>query len=190
MKNTVIKTILSRCLLLLMAASMGSFLFLGGARGAKSDDRTVLLTVGKADTIELASAVADVLVANPAIADVGTLRSNRLYMVGHAIGDTNVLAYDDVGNQLANITIHVRADDKTLQSALKEFFPDEKIAARTLKDNVILSGFVSSPSVSSQVRDLATRFLIDKTQTIVDLMKVRGIGQKKYEEIKEYILLE
>jgi pilus assembly protein CpaC len=147
------------------------------ARGARSYETTVRLIAGKADTVELESAVADVLVANPAVADVGTLRSNRLYIVGRTVGDTNVLAYDETGNQLADITIQVRMDDKSLQDSLKNFFPDEKISVNTVQSNVILSGTVSSPAVSGQVRDLATRFLAGTSQTVVDLMKVRGDQQ-------------
>ena len=146
------------------------------ARSARNYNKTVQVIAGKADTVELSGAVADVLVANPAIADVGTLRSNRLYIVGKTVGDTNVLAYDENGNQLANITIQVRADDKNLQDTLREFFPDEKITARTIKNNIVLSGNVSSAAVSNQVRDLAAHFLADKTQ-MVDLMKVRGEQQ-------------
>ena len=147
------------------------------ARSAGSYSKTVQLIAGKADTVELNSAVADVLVANPAIADVGTLRANRLYIVGKSVGDTNVLAYDDKGNQLANIVVQVRMDDKSLQDSLLEFFPAEKISVRTVKTNIVLSGRVSSPSVANQVRDLASRFLSDSKQTLVDLMKVDGEQQ-------------
>ena len=44
--------------------------------------KTILLTAGKADTVTLDKSVADILVANPSIADVGTLRADRLYVVG------------------------------------------------------------------------------------------------------------
>ncbi|MBI3440777.1 MAG: type II and III secretion system protein family protein [Proteobacteria bacterium] len=168
--------ILFKILLLVIAISLGVCIP-GGARGAKAYNKIVQLTAGKADTVELTGPVADVLVANPAIADVGTLRSNRLYIVGRTVGETNVLAYDDTGNQLGNITIRVRLDDNNLQNTLKEFFPNEKISAKTIKDNVVLSGTVSSPSVSNQVRDLAARFITDKSQTLVDLMTVRGEQQ-------------
>ena len=94
------------------------------AEGADRISKTITLTAGKADTIDLGQSVADVLVANPAIADVGTLRSSRLYIVGKTIGDTNVLAFDDAGNQLADIAVRVRMDDKTLRDSLREFFPN------------------------------------------------------------------
>lgn len=170
------KRILARGLFLLALLTAGvSVSFV--ARGAASFEKTVQLIAGRADTVELQGAVADVLVANPLIADVGTLRSDRLYIVGKNVGDTNVLAYDEAGNQLANISVHVRLDDKNMQETLREFFPNENITARTVKDNIVLSGKVSTPAIASQVRDLATRFLVDKSLTLVDLMKVRGEQQ-------------
>jgi len=162
-------------LLLLIAASVSVS---DVARSAGSYSKTVQLIAGKADTVELNGAVADVLVANPAIADVGTLRVNRLYIVGKAVGDTNVLAYDDKGNQLADIIVQVRMDDRNLQDSLREFFPDEKVTVRTIKNNIVLSGDVSSPSIANQIRDLASRFLADpKGQPLIDLMKVDGEQQ-------------
>ena len=147
------------------------------AHSARTYNKTVNLIAGKADTVELKGSVADILVADPSIADVGTLRSDRLYVVGKAVGDTNILAYDDAGNQLANIDVHVRVDDKNIQATLRDFFPDEKIRARTVKDNIVLTGTVSSPSVSNQIRDLAARFITTANQTLVDLMTVKGEQQ-------------
>lgn len=142
-----------------------------------SYSQTVSLIQGKADTVQMKGDIADVLVANPSVADVGTLRTDRLFIVGKNVGDTNILAYDEVGNQLANISVHVRVDDKTIQDTLKNFFPQEDIQAKTVKNNIVLSGTVSSASVSNQVRDLASRFLSSRNQTIVDLMSVKGEQQ-------------
>jgi len=170
------KTIMKLIALVGLVAVAGGF-FASARADNKGYERVVHVAAGKADTVDLRGPVADILVANPSIADVGTLRADRLYIVGRTVGDTNVLAYDTAGNPLANITVQVRTDDRTLQDTLREFFPNEKITARTVKDNIVLSGVVSTPSVSNQVRDLASRFITDKTQTIVDLMSVRGKQQ-------------
>ncbi len=147
------------------------------AQSAPSYNKTVRLIAGKASTVGLRGNVSDILVADPSVADVGTLRANRIYIVGKKVGDTNVLVYDDNGNQLANITVHVRLDDKSLQDALREFFPNEKVHAQTVQSNIVLSGIVSSPEVANRVRDLASRFLTSSSQTLVDLMKVGGEEQ-------------
>jgi len=147
------------------------------AESAKTYSETVQVIQGKAETVELMGDVADILVANPLIADVGTLRTDRLYIVGRGVGETNILAYDEFGNQLANINVHVRVDDQNIQDTLRSFFPSEDIKAKTVKNNIVLTGTVSNPSVSNQVRDLASRFLTGNNQTIVDLMTVRGEQQ-------------
>lgn len=139
--------------------------------------KTVQLTSGKADTVTLDRAVADLLVANPAIADVGTLRSNRLYIVGKQIGDTNVLAFDEAGNQLADISVRVRADEQGLKDSMREFFPGENVEVKTVKDEIVLRGRVSNPSIANQVRDLASRFVGAEGKTVVDLMSVEGDQQ-------------
>lgn len=144
---------------------------------AASVNKTVQLTSGKASTVELGKQVSDILVANPAIADVGTLRANRLYIVGKAVGDTNVLAFDGDGNQLADIAVHVRVDQNTLSDAIKEFFPEEKVNVRTVNNNIVLMGTVSTPLMANRVRDLASRFVTGEGQTVVDLMGVEGEQQ-------------
>ncbi|MEZ0223694.1 MAG: pilus assembly protein N-terminal domain-containing protein [Alphaproteobacteria bacterium] len=145
------------------------------AQGASSGN-TVKLSIGKADTINLSKPAADVLVASPGVADVGSLRSNRLYVVGKAIGDTNVLVFDEEGNQIADISIQVRADQQTLRETVREFFPNEAIDVRTVNDSVVLQGDVSTPATANQVRDLVGRF-VRSGQSIVDLMKVQGEQQ-------------
>lgn len=141
------------------------------------EGRLIKLSVGKADTINLDKPVADVLVANPAVADVGSLRANRLFVIGKAIGDTNILVFDDAGNQLASIAIQVRADQQTLRDTVREFFPQESVDVRTVNDSIVLQGEVSTPAVANQVRDLVGRFVKTQGQTLVDLMKVRGEQQ-------------
>lgn len=139
--------------------------------------KTILLTAGKADTVTLDKSVADILVANPSIADVGTLRADRLYVVGKSIGDTNILAFDEEGNQMADISVRVRVDENNLRDVFNEFFPKENVSIKTVKDNIILSGRVSTPAVANQVRDLASRFVTGQGKTIVDLMSVEGEQQ-------------
>lgn len=147
-----------------------------GTAGAASLNKRVELVAGKASTVELGQAVSDVLVANPAVVDVGTLRSDRLFLVGKQVGDTNVLAFDGEGNQLADISVHVKVDQSALSSTIGEFFPKENVEVKTVNNNIVLSGRVTTPLVANRVRDLASRFAADG-QTVVDLMSVEGEQQ-------------
>ena len=150
------------------------------AEGA-TKTRWIKIEAGKAETISLPGNAADVLVANPAIADVGSLRADKLYIVGKAVGDTNVLAFDAEGNQLADISVNVSRDQASLEKTLRELFPKEQITVRTIDQNIVLGGKVSTPSVANQVRDMATRFIpsaeMAQGRSIVDLMTVQGEQQ-------------
>ncbi len=150
------------------------------AHGATAEiGQTVTLTAGKAETIALPGAAADILVANPSIADVGSLRADRLYVVGRGVGDTNILAFDAEGKQMADIAVHVSVDDDTLRKTLKELFPKERVEIKTVNNSVVLKGTVSTPMVANQVRDLAQRFIgaAATNRTLVDIMTVRGEQQ-------------
>ncbi len=170
MKRGITK-ILATLAIVIVAIGMSAM-----AQGAPAGE-TIKLSVGKAGTINLPKPAADVLVASPGVADVGSLRSDRLYVVGKAIGDTNVLVFDDAGNQIADVAIQVRADQQTLRETVKEFFPKESIDVRTVNDSIVLQGEVSTPAVANQVRDLVGRFVKSNNQTLVDLMKVQGEQQ-------------
>lgn len=163
-------------LMLAIACALCVVVACGSDALAKGVNKKIELVAGKAATVDLGENVSDVLVADPSVVDVGTLRSSRLYLVGKEIGDTNVLAFDGDGNQLADISVHVKVDQATLSSAMSEFFPGENVEVRTLNNHVVLSGTASSPLAANRIRDLASRFAVPN-QTIVDLMGVRGEQQ-------------
>ena len=70
------------------------------------------IMIGKAEMLTLKGNVSDILVANPNIVDVMAVKANQLYLVGHALGDTNIMVLDEEGNVLRKVNIHVQMDTK------------------------------------------------------------------------------
>ena len=68
------------------------------------------VTLGKAELISVDGAVSDVLVADPSVIDVMAVQSNSLYVVGVNVGDTNIIALDELGNIVKRIDVHVSYD--------------------------------------------------------------------------------
>ncbi len=134
------------------------------------------LTLGKAEMIDVAGMVSDVMVANPSVIDVQAVQANKLYIVGTALGDTNIMALDEGGNVLKRINVHVHIDELTLQNSLDQLFPDETVRAKTVNNQVILTGEVSTPGNASRIQDLATRFTGDSAG-IINMMNVGGEQQ-------------
>jgi Flp pilus assembly secretin CpaC len=82
---------------------------IGGLRVVSSDEtsRFVALAVNKSLVIDLPKDVNDALVANPKIVNAVVRTKRRVYLVGHAIGQTNVYFYDDDGRQIGALDVYV-----------------------------------------------------------------------------------
>lgn len=144
---------------------------------AQHQDPTLVLTLGKAEIVKVEGPVADVLVANPAIVDVQALQSNQLYLVGATIGDTNIIVLDAEGNVLKRMNIHVRIDEITLQNNINSLFPNEAdVKAKTVNNQVVLTGRVSTPDASNKIQDLAAR-ITGQAANVANLMNVQGDQQ-------------
>ena len=151
---------------------------------------TLILIQGKAEIIDLDGPVSDIMVANPSIADVTALKANRLYVVGAAFGSTNLIALDDKGNIIKRMNIHVKMDDETIQRTVNELFPGEDVHIRSLQDQVVMTGRVSSPLVASNLANIVSQYAGELTATegtpdelIVNLLKVSG-GQQVMLKVK------
>ncbi|HEY0902106.1 MAG TPA: pilus assembly protein N-terminal domain-containing protein, partial [Micavibrio sp.] len=174
--------------LLVLCCTAGGWLGMGQSFASKADlvtvsaaaqhqDPTLVLTLGKAEIVKVEGAVADVLVANPSIVDVQALQSNQLYMVGASIGDTNVIVLDSEGNVVKRMNVHVRIDEITLQNNINSLFPNESdVRAKTVNNQVVLTGRVSTPDASNKIQDLAAR-IAGNANNIANLMKVQGDQQ-------------
>ncbi len=119
---------------------------------------TVDVMIGKAEMITLKGSAGDVLVANPSIIDVMAVKSNQLYIVGSALGDTNIMVLDQDGNVLRRINVHVQVDTNKLEAIIHELYPDEGVKVKALTDQVILTGNVSTPGVGNSIARLVAQY--------------------------------
>ncbi len=176
---------------------MGAALMVTGAGMAHADkinlpelgvphhDPIVDIMLGKAEMINLGSDVADVLVANPSIVDVMAVKSDQLYLVGAALGDTNIIALDESGNILRKLNIHVQMDTVKLVDMVNDLYPNERIDIRALTDQLVLTGEVSTPSASNGIARLVAEYASEVSgqragsidEVVTNMLKVRGEQQ-------------
>jgi pilus assembly protein CpaC len=123
--------------------------------------RAVSLGVSKSVVIDLPRDIKDVLVADPKIANAVVRSSRRAYIIGIAIGQTNVFFFDAAGKQIAGFDIAVKRGLNGIRQAIKEVIPDSDITVEGIGDGVILSGSVASDAESQQAYDIAVRLLND-----------------------------
>ena len=136
----------------------------------------VTITRGKSRVIKVSDEIADVLVADPSVVEVGAIKNDKLYLIGASLGDTNVMIFDEDGNTIDEMDIHVRVDEKTLQNTLNNLFPNETIIAKTVNDDIMLTGTASNPSVAGRIEAVASRFA-GSNEAIINMMSVLGEQQ-------------
>ncbi|HVY56749.1 MAG TPA: type II and III secretion system protein family protein [Xanthobacteraceae bacterium] len=144
---------------------------------ADSGSRFVPLGVGKSVVVDLPRDVKDVLVADPKIANAVVRSSRRAYLIGVAVGQTNVFFFDADGRQIAGFDIAVKRDLNGIRAALRQTFPGADIRIEGIGDGVMLSGAVSSPAESQQAFDIATRLVGGDPNKVVNGLAVKGRDQ-------------
>src|SRR4029077_7050913 len=136
--------------------------------------RFLSLGIGKSVAVDLSPDVKDVLVADPKIANAVIHSAQRAYIIGAAVGQTNVVFFDADGAQIAAYDIAVKRDLNGVRAALKQSFPGVQIEG--VGDGVVLTGQVSSPVEAQQAGDVATR-LAGGADKVVNAIVVRGRDQ-------------
>ena len=136
--------------------------------------RFLSLGIGKSVVVDLSHDVKDVLVADPRIANAVIHSAQRAYIIGAAVGQTNVVFFDADGAQIAAYDIAVKRDLNGVRAALRQSFPGVQIEG--VGDGVVLTGQVSSPVEAQQAGDVATR-LAGGADKVVNAIVVRGRDQ-------------
>ena len=144
------------------------------AAGGSVKTRFLSLGIGKSVIIDLSRDVKDVLVADPKIANAVVRSAQRAYIIGAAVGQTNVVFFDADGQQVAAYDIAVKRDLNGVRAALRQTLPGIEIEG--VGDGVILTGSVSSPIEAQQAGDLAAR-LVGGADKVVNSIAVRGRDQ-------------
>jgi pilus assembly protein CpaC len=138
--------------------------------------RFLALGIGKSIVIDLPRDIKDVLVADPKIANAVVRSAQRAYIIGAAVGQTNIVFFDSAGQQIAAYDIAVKRDLNGIRAALKATLPNTDIQIDGLGDGVMLTGSAANPIEAQQAGDLAAR-LVGGVDKVVNSIVVRGRDQ-------------
>ncbi len=143
------------------------------------------LMLGKADMVEISGDVSDILVADPSVVDVMAVRSDRLYLVGTNLGETNIMVLDAQGNVLKRMNIHVQMDTEKLEAMINELYPHETVQINALTDQIVLTGDVSTPVTANRISNIVAQYVAEiqgadagsVDEVITNMLNVRGEQQ-------------
>jgi pilus assembly protein CpaC len=138
--------------------------------------RPLTIGIGKSIVIDMPRDIKDVLVADPKIANAVVRSTQRAYIIGASVGQTNIVFFDSAGQQIAAYDIAVTRDLNGLRAALKQMLPNSDIRIEGVGDGVVLSGMAANPIDAQQANDLAAR-LVGGVDKVTNSIAVRGKDQ-------------
>jgi len=172
MRNSIQKIgymVLMLTVLLLLSAPVG-------VARATNGTEPLSLDVNQGHLVPLGGPVAEVLVTNPAIADIQITASNGLFVFGKAPGRTHVMAIGAGGAVLFDQSVTVTRDLVMLLQLLAEQFPDANLDVKSSPGRLLLSGVARTPVQAEQIVSVVRGFL-GEGEEIVNRMEVLAPSQ-------------
>ncbi|WP_439572266.1 type II and III secretion system protein family protein [Phreatobacter sp.] len=142
----------------------------------RASGQMINLGVGKSVSIDLPRDARDVIVANPAVANAVVRSARRVFLIGVAVGQTNVFFLDAEGRQIAGYDIDVARDLTGLRATLRTLLPHANIEVRSAGESVVVSGQAATPLEAQQAMDVAARLVGDEKK-VVNAISIRGRDQ-------------
>lgn len=110
---------------------------------------SISVSVGNTETLRTPVSFVDLVVGDPAIADVMPLTDRSFYVHGKKSGTTTISAYDADKQLVGTIEVEVGANAARLQRELRSRLPNARIKVSSINGQIELSGSVpDAPSVA------------------------------------------
>lgn len=120
--------------------------------------RAINVPKDKSVAFRLSPAAAEVVVAEPKIAQIVANNNNSVYVRGEDMGSTNILVYDKSHRLLEVIDVNVGFDASAAQAAIDRSMPNDHIVVTGLGTGLLLSGEVPNPGDAARARSIAERY--------------------------------
>lgn len=142
-------------------ASLAMLIGLGASVAAAApSDGELLVPLYRSELVSVAEPVSDVIIANPAIADIYVHGEDKISVIGKAVGVTTLRIFNREHAQIRTIDIRVGYDLPGIRQTLFQLFPYEDIAVMPVNNNLALTGMVSSPMVAAKAVEIVNEFLL------------------------------
>ena len=145
---------------LALAPSMAIIAPANAQRVIRPSSQDVVLSIGNGKLVNVGSPMADVFIADPAIADVQVKSNRQLYVFGKSGGTTTVYASNARGDIIWSATIRVGSNIDSVGQMLALAMPEAKISVATMGTNtLLLTGTVAAPEDAAEAQRLVEAFV-------------------------------
>jgi pilus assembly protein CpaC len=161
-----IGTAVAAALAAAIAATVPSQAGAQSAAAPAAPANAVTLSVGTGRIVQLPGNMADVFVANDAVADVQVRSPNQIYIFGKAAGQTTIHATDRAGRVLYSASVRVGNNLASVDELLRLAMPENDLRATPMQGAVLLTGTVRAPADVEEAQRIVQAFVGEGTQVI------------------------
>jgi pilus assembly protein CpaC len=154
-----------------VAADGGAYL-----RTSANGGRVVTLGIGKSYVVDLPSNAAEVLVADPKVANAVVRSARKAYVIGIALGETDIIFFDTQGNQIESLAVSVARDVSSIRNNIQASMPDVSVNASAVGESVMLTGSVRSPAEAQTAVEIAAN-LVGSPEKVVNALAIQDRDQ-------------
>ncbi len=142
-----------------------------------SADRSTSIKIakGKPQTIKTNAAFYEIVIGDPAVANVNPLTDRSFYVLGNELGTTGIALFDEDKQLVGTIDIEVTLDTKQLASTIHQAVPGNDIKVSSANGRVVLSGNASDAVAAAKATKIAERFSGD--EEVINSMNITSSQQ-------------
>ena len=142
------------------------------AQTVASPAQSIVLSIGRGKLVTVPGTMADVFIANDAIADVQVKSQRQLYVFGKAGGETTIYASNSAGDIIWSANLRVGSNIDSIDQMLALAMPEAKISVATMGTNtVLLTGTVAAPEDASEAERLVQAF-VGEDMNVISRLKM------------------
>lgn len=135
------------------ARADGSVIF-----ASSGDVKSIEVVKGKPLTIRSNVAFHQIVVGDPAVADVDPLTNRSFYILGNRLGTTGIALFDENKQLVGSIDVEVTLDAGRLAETIERSVPGSAVEVSTANGRLVLSGSTDDAVAAERVEEIAARF--------------------------------
>lgn len=154
-------------------------------KSAKPTIKPIVMSIGRSQQVNLPSNITDVIISNPAVADVEVKSPRRLYIFAKNQGETTIYATDAAGRTVYQALLRVGNNFDSIDDMLLLAMPESDIQVTTMNGVILLTGTVNQPEEAAEAERLVTAFAGAGTQVISRLKNATPLQVNLHVRIAE-----
>lgn len=137
------------------------------AQSVVRPSQDIVLSIGRGELVNVPGNMADVFIANDAVADVQVKSQRQLYVFGKSGGVTTVYASNAAGDVIWSANVRVGSNIDSIDQMLTLAMPEAKVSTATMGTNtILLTGTVAAPEDAAEAERLVQAFVGEEMNVI------------------------